>query len=159
MSNTNALDLLPSAAIVGLSKMVGTSTAAYKGARKELPSGSAHTGQATITFDYDLRVGEDEQYTPTIKIGQLAVMALALRKAGFMGPQIIKYVTEAAQEIAANDDSLDDALNEDVMKMEEAIDQVRKALAASLPKRTRNGKVLGKAEVTGVMVSDEADEA
>lgn len=159
MSNANALDLLPSAAIVGLSKMVGTSTAAYKGARKELPAGSAHTGQATITFEYDLRVGDEEQYTPTIKIGQLPVMALALRKAGFMGPQIIRYITEAAQEIAANEGSLDGELAENVAEMEQAIDEVRQALAAALPKRTRNGKVLGKAQVTGVMVNDDSDEA
>lgn len=160
MSNENsALNLLPAAAIVGLSKMVGTSTKAYKGARAELAPGSEHTGQATITFDYDLRVGDEEEYTPTIKIGQLPVMALALRKAGFMGPEILKYVTEAAREIATSEGSLNGELASDVADLEEAIDQVRNALSEALPKRTRNGKILGKAHVTGVMVSDEDAEA
>ena len=151
---SNALGLLPPAAIVGLSKMVGTSTKAYKDARAELVSGSAHNGQATITFNYDLSVGQEEEYVPTIKIGQLPVMALALQKAGFMGPQIIQYITEAAMEIANNNGSLDDALKNNVSEIEDAIEQVKATLAQDLPKRARDGKVLGKAEVIGVMIEN-----
>lgn len=160
MSNDtkNTLALLDPAAIVGLSKMVGTSTNAYKDARQGLAPGSTHQGRATVTFDYDLTVGEDEEYTPTQKIGQLPVMALALRKAGFMGPQIIKYVTEAAQEIAASEGSLNGELADDVAGLEAAIEEVRSALAEALPKRKRAGKVLGHARIVGVMVGSSDDE-
>jgi len=103
-----------------------------------------YKGTVSVTVDYDLTVGEDEAYTPTVKIGQLPGMALALRKAGFMGPEIIKMVTEAASELAEGGGL---ALNEVCSDIESTIKEIQSGLSSDLPKKVRKGKINGKVSV------------
>lgn len=121
--------------------------AAAKKAREELAVGK-HSVDFTVRVSGELTVGEDESYTPTVKVPFKAALALFVRYSGVTGDAALNALVKAFTEAVEADGDTVAALeaSADLVAAEARLN----AALGELPKATRKGKVLTKLVVEAV---------
>jgi len=114
----------------------------------EIPPGRYDVSGSRVVIEVngELLKSEDEQYVPTTSIPVIPALMLALEKAGAVGDNIINLVAEAMTEAIALEEKGDEHLKDLLRRSAAAEDKVRSMLA-TLPPKTRSGKINVRAEL------------
>jgi len=147
MDKVYALKMLAAAMAVPAAKC--------KTARQKIEVGT-HAVDCNVHITGTLTVCEDEEYTPTASIPLKAALALFVRYSGATRDAAIKAMERAMIEALRSAES-ESGLPSDDIVMSEISDDIRvvdecmarvEALARALPKKSRDGKVLSKLEMS-----------
>ena len=98
--------------------------------------------QILVTIKGDMTKIVDDEATPTIKVPQLAVMAMLLRRMGATREAALKHLRECLKEAMDSGDKMSAVIAADVAEFEKAIEDVRKNVLEGQPKIPRKGRVM-----------------
>lgn len=114
--------------------------------RDELTVG-VHTVDENVNLHVSANItkGEDETYTPTIKISHKVAMALLVQKCGFVGKGAINALQAAMTEAMNADDKSESYIR--AMSDIQAAEKQLATMLGKLPKATRTGKAIIKVKV------------
>lgn len=130
-------NLTPQQALI-LSRLAGKGD---KAARAAVVAGEYDIAPFTITVGGTLTVGEDENWTPTVKVPLLATMVVALHRAGIQREGIANIIIDAAVVAIGNGDKVGDELAATIAYVDAEVKALRARLRRDLPEETRDGKV------------------
>jgi hypothetical protein len=139
-----------------LTNLVATavSSAMGKWAKKQpsIPVGD-HVIDHTITVRVKglIKKLEEEEFTPTIKIPQLAVLAFLLPSLGATREIQKDKLLSACRKALSLGGKIEDSLKELMKDVEEAFKLVEEGVTSQLPKEIREGKTIVKCEVEEVV--------
>lgn len=130
-----------------------------KAGRDRLEPGTHRVNtEVTLSVRGTVKVGEDEEFIPTVAFPHKLTMALFMRYAGATGPNAMKALVRALSE-ALDINRLPEAQKEaklaairEVADLAVAEEAVRESLA-DLPKATRRGRVSVKVKVDAVEIA------
>lgn len=133
-----------------------------KSGRDSLEPGTHRVdAEVTVTVRGTVKVGEDEEYSPTVGIPLKVAMALFMRYSGATGPNAMKALIRAMSEameigrLPELQKAAKLAAIREVADLAEAEETVRERLG-ELPKATRKGRVQAKVKLESVVVSETA---
>lgn len=130
---------------IGVSTLKGVlckALKAYEGQIDLEPGQYTLDQQILVTIKGDMTKIADDEATPTVKVPQLAVMAMLARRMGATREAALKHLRECLKEALDNGEKMSDVIAADVAEFEKAIDDVRKSVLAGQPKIPRMGRVM-----------------
>ena len=130
-------DLTPTQALL----LARLASKADKAARSAIVAGEYTVEPFTITVSGNLTVGEDENWTPTVKVPLLATMVVALHRAGVQREGIAQAIIDAAVTASANGGKVEVELADTFSYVEKEVKALRARLRRELPEDKRDGKV------------------
>jgi len=141
MSN---IDSLSPVQLLALSKALKENQ--VKAARNAVLPGQHIVPTFQVTIGGNLKVGADEEYTPTTSVSLIGATCLAIRRMGIQREKFLQVLKEVCQEALSQDDRTRDALMAE-MNVQEFEAAFREEFTSQLPKKTRKGRVTSILEV------------
>lgn len=106
-----------------------------------------YQGEVIIKVKFDVQKEPNYETTPTVSVFTKAVFAMAVKKAGALRGQILDIFADAAMEVMAGEGNMEEALLAADPELAKYLVGIQANVLAKLPKATRTGRTLVKAEV------------
>ena len=110
-------------------------------ARAAVAAGEYTVEPFTITVSGNLTVGEDEGYTPTVKVPLIPTLVVALHRAGVQREGIAQIILDAASTAITRGGKVGDELEATIDYVDAEVKALRARLRRELPEDKRDGKV------------------
>jgi len=123
---------------------------ADKKARGQLSPGT-HEVDALVHLTGEIEILEDEQYTPTVSLPLLEIMALFIAHAGFTREHTMALIRQCCGEAIEQTGKAQGSLKDNVDAVKKTLAIVKKEITSKLTEKTRNGKVKCKVEAVEVL--------
>jgi hypothetical protein len=124
-------------------------------ARDQLSPG-IHNINALVRLTGEIEILDDEEYTPTVSLPILEIMALFIAHAGFTREHTMALIRQCCGEAINQDGKAKDSLKDNVEVVTKTLETVKKEITSKFTKQTRKGKVKCKVEAVEVLALPEA---